>query len=934
MGKYNRREFVKAGIGASVALPVATTQLPLSTEAAAASSLVQTSGQQQATPALSLRYSVTDLRCEYADDPLGVDRIAPRLFWKLESSERNQFQTAYRIIVASSEALLAQDKGDLWDSGRVASDETVHIPYRGRPLKSSQQVFWKIRSWDKDQQESAWSRTASWTMGLLPGEADWKARWIAARSSSETLRLRREFTIKPGLVRALAHVSGLGHYELTINGRKASEDLFSPGWTKYDKTCLYDTRDVTSLVREGSNAIALLLAGGMYNIKGGRYTKFKGSFGPLKAILQLHLDYADNTTEVIGTDEQWATSPGPIKFSCVFGGEDYDACLDERGWDQSGFDDSTWQAAQLTDGPGGKLKGLTAAAPPIRAFDVLKPVSVKPLMTAAKVYDLGQNASLIPRITVRGSAGAIIKIIPAELLKEDGSVDPRSTRNGPAYWQYTLSGGGSETWFPKFFYHGSRYLQVECSATDKGGDPPVVEALEGVVVHSASAPIGEFECSSDLFNRIHKLVRWAQRSNIMSVITDCPHRERLGWLEQYHLNGSSLRYEFDLAQLFTKGMSDMADSQLDNGLVPDIAPEYTVFEGGFRDSPEWGSAYVIVPWQQYEWTGDLELLRRHYEGMKRYVAYLGTKATDHIVSHGLGDWYDIGPKRPGVAQLTPIALTATAVYYYDARILAQAATLLGKTDDARAYEKLSSEIRAAFNQKFFDATKNQYATGSQTANSIPLVMNLVAPKNRAAVLEAVVRDVRRRGNALTSGDVGYRYLLRALAEGGRSDVIFDMNNQSDKPGYGYQLKMGATSLTEAWNADPRSSQNHFMLGQIMEWFYHDLAGIGGDPTGPGFKKIIIKPEPIGNLAWAKASYDSVRGKITSGWKKDDGVFTLSVAIPPNTTATVFIPASSSDRVTEGGVAAARRADVKFLRQENNRAVYEIQSGQWVFQSRL
>lgn len=878
--------------------------------------------------------SVTDLRCEYVSNPLGVDVPAPRLFWKLQSSSRDEHQTAYQILVATAPEILAMDQGDPWDSGKVTSDKTTQIPYQGRPLKSSQQVFWKVRVWDKNGNVSAWSQPATWTMGLL-SEAQWQAHWIAARADSETLLLRREFTVKPGLKRAIAHVSGLGQYELSVNGHKAADDLLSPGWTRYDKTCLYDTRDLTTSVREGHNAIGLLLGNGMYNVKGGRYSKFKGSFGPLKAIMQLRLEYADGTTEIFGTDEQWRTSPGPITFSCVYGGEDYDARLEQRGWDQLGFDDSKWQTARLVNGPGGKLRGISAAAPPIRTFDLLKPVSVKPLRKGVTVYDLGQNAALIPRITVRGTAGSVVRIIPAELLRADGSVDRRSVApNGaPAYWQYTLAGGGRETWFPKFFYHGARYIQVECSAPE-GGELPVVEALEGVVVHSASTRVGEFECSSELFNRIHRLVRWAQLSNMMSVLTDCPHRERLGWLEEYHLNGPPLRYEFDLAQLFTKGLSDMADSQLDNGLVPDIAPEYTVFTNGFRDSPEWGSAYLIVPWQQYEWTGDLELLGRHYDGMKRYVAYLSTRADNNIVSHGLGDWYDIGPRRPGIAQLTPVALTATAFYYYDARILARVAALLGMADDAKQYEELAGQIRAAFNQKFLDTRNNQYATGSQCANSIPLVMGLVEPKNRSAVLEAVVRDVRQRGNALTTGDVGYRYLLRALAEGGRSDVIFDINNQSHKPGYGYQLKMGATSLTEAWNADHRSSQNHFMLGQIMEWFYHDLAGIGDDPTGPGFKKIIVNPQPVGDLTWVKASFDSIRGKIISHWTKAEGVFNLSITIPPNTTATVFVPARSADEVTVDEVIAARSVGVKFLRQERDRAVFEVDSGQWVFQSRL
>ena len=1035
------------------------------------------------------------LRCEYGENPLGVDAAMPRLFWQLESARRGARQTAYQILAASSVEQLAKDQGNLWDSGKVISEETVHVPYGGVALKSSQSVFWKVRVWDQDAAVSSWSQPASWTMGVLDA-ADWPGSWISAKDAAtparksigyhagetkqedelkwvqvdlgqswplaairlhpmqhagkdgfgfplrfrvevaddagfaqstmladhtaadfpnpglkpvsfdakgakarfvritvnklwklntaccfalsqlealsdgrnvaagakvsykdsvenfgwgaagltdgaglvgtkavnyQTMLLRREFTVKPGLKRAVAHVCGLGQYELVVNGRKSGEDLLSPGWTKYDQTCLYDTRDLTPLLREGPNAVGLFLGNGMYNVQAGRYTKFKGSFGPLKAIAQLRLEYADGTSEIIGTDAQWRVSPGPVTFSCIYGGEDYDARLEPRGWSAPGFDAAKWEAALPVSGPGGKLRGYCSAAPPLRAIETLKVASVKPLKPGVAVHDLGQNAPIMPRLKVKGRAGDVVRIIPAELVHSDGSVDRGSVGGGAAYWQYTLAGSGSEEWFPKFWYHGCRYLQVELKSAS-GGELPVIESLEGVVVHTASAPIGDFACSSDLFNRIRTLIRWAQRANLVSVITDCPHRERLGWLEQYHLNGPALRYEFDLAQLFTKGMTDMADSQLANGLVPDIAPEYTVFSGGFRDSPEWGSAYVIVPWQQYEWTGDRELLRRHYDGMKRYVAYLGSKSKNHIVSHGLGDWYDIGPNPPGYAQLTPIPLTATAFYYQDAWIVARTAALLGFADDAKKYDELAVQIRSAFNQTFLKADSDQYATGAQCANAIPLVMNLAEPASRASALEGIVQDVRKRGNAITAGDVGYRYLLRALADGGRSDVIFDMNNQSEKPGYGYQLKKGATSLTEAWDAGRGSSQNHFMLGHIIEWFYHDLAGLGSDPAGPGFKKIIIRPQPVGDITWARASYDSIRGKIISDWKIADGALTLHATIPPNSTATVFVPAKSAGEVTEHGLPIERSPGVKFLRQEAARAVFEVGSGQYEFRA--
>jgi hypothetical protein len=869
------------------------------------------------------------LRCDYAEDPLGVDSSPPRLFWKLESDQRGELQTAYQILAASSAAALARNNGDLWDSGRVRSDKTLQIPFAGKMLQSSREVFWKVRVWDKSRTVSDWSQPASWTMGLLT-QADWQARWIGSPTNCETLLLRREFEVRPGLRRALMNVCGLGQYELRLNGAKAGDDLLAPGWSKYNKTCLYDTHDITAQLHTGPNAVGLLLGNGMYNVKRGRYTKFTGTFGPLKAIAHLRLEYADGRTEIIGTDEQWRVAPGPITFSSVYGGEDYDARLNPDGWDKAGFDSTAWSPAQLMNGPGGKLSGLSCAAPVLRAFEVLQPVQARPIGPDTTVYDLGQNAPIMARIRVKGPAGSSVRIIPAELVRPDGAVDRGSVGDKAAWWQYTLAGHGDESWFSKFFYHGCRYLQVKRIPAGDGGELPVVESIEGVVVHSSSAPVGEFACSDDLFNRIYTLIRWAQRANMVSVLTDCPHRERLGWLEEYHLNGPSLRYNFDLAQLFTKSMNDMADSQLADGLVPSIAPEYPVFDGDFRDSPEWGSSFVLVPWQQYQFTGDPELLRRYYDGMKRYVAYLGSKARADIVSYGLGDWYDIGPRPPGPAQLTPNSLTATAFYYYDTWILSQTAGIVGKENEAKQFTAQADDIRAAFNQKFFNPARGSYATGSQCANAVPLVMDLAEPANRAAVLDAIVADVRQHGNAITAGDVGYRYLLRALADGGRSDMIFEMNNQSNKPGYGYQLKMGATSLTEAWNANRSSSQNHFMLGQINEWFYHDLAGIAPDPSAPGFKNILIRPAIVGNLNWVKAKYDSIRGLITTEWKRDAEGITLEAVIPPNTTATVFLPAQSADQVRESGVMAAKSRGVKFLRLENGVVVFEIASGKYQF----
>ncbi|HET7624020.1 MAG TPA: family 78 glycoside hydrolase catalytic domain, partial [Verrucomicrobiae bacterium] len=859
----------------------------------------------------------------------------PRLFWKLESNQPGASQSAYEILVASSKKNLAKNEGDLWDSGKVDSDETIQIRYDGIELKSWQQVFWKIRAWDENGKASDWSEPAAWTMGVLKSD-DWHARWISAPETNlQSTLLRREFTVKPGLKRALANICGLGQYELTLNGKKAGDDFLSPGWTKYNKTCLYDTRDITALLHRGKNAAGICLGNGMYNVERipGRFTKFAGSFGPQKAIAQIRLEYADGSVEFICTDGAWRAAPGPVTFSSIYGGEDFDARLVQSGWNAPDFDDSKWRHAQVVSGPGGELRGLSCSAPPIRGFEVHRPISSRTLTNGDIVYDLGQNAAHIPKFTASGPAGSKVRLIPSELTNDDGSANQSSMgggHRGYVWCEFTKGTDGAETWSPKFFYVGCRYIQAHLEPAEKGGALPRIKSLEGIVVHADCEPAGRFECSNDLFNRTFRLVRWAQQNNMVSVLTDCPHRERLGWLEQDHLNGPALRYDFDLAQLFTKTLNDIADSQLADGLVPTTAPEYAVFRdksdpvhprNHFGDSPAWSSSFILVPWQQYQFDGDLNLFRKHYDAMKAYLAYLGSRATNNIVNYGLGDWYDIGPKHPGVSQLTPVALPATAFFFQDAKVMARAAELLGKPDDAEHFSRLAEKIRRAFNEKFFDAARKCYATDSQCANAIPLVFGLCESSNRPALVNAIVKDVRAKG--ITAGDVGYRYLLRALADGGRSDVIFEMNNQTNKPGYGMQLAKGKTSLTEAW--DGGSSQDHLMLGQIQEWFYHDLAGIQNAPESAGFKCIVIAPHPVGDLKWVRASYDSIRGKIVSNWKRDGSKFMLNISIPANTTATVFVPAKSAKAVT-------KNHEAKFLRMENGCAVFAIPSGSYQFRT--
>lgn len=752
--------------------------------------------------------------------------------------------------------------------------------------------------------------------------------------ANATLRLRREFQVGSGLRRALLYASGLGSCNVRINGKVPGGGLMTPGWTYYDKTVLYVTHDVTPLLRSGENAAGLELAGGMYNVQsGGRYTKFYSAFRPLTAIALLRLEYADGRIETVATDGSWRVAPGPTTFASVYGGEDYDARLETKGWDEPGFNDKGWTPAVEGGGPAGVLRGASNSSPDFAQFQVLRPVSSRAIRPGVTVYDLGQNASLMLDLRVTGPTGSSVRVIPAELVHPDGTVNRASAGGGKCWWNYTLAGtAGGEAWRPSFFYSGCRYLQVECSPSEAGGAFPVVGSIEGLVAHSNSPQSGEFSCSDDLFNRIHSLIHWAQANNLAHVITDCPTRERLGWLEQYDLNGPSLRYEWDLNRLFRKCFFDMDDSQLASGLVPDIAPEYTVFPGGFRDSPEWGSTLILSAWQHYVWTGDASVLRDHYAAMQRYAEYLSARAHGDILDYGLGDWFDLGPKAPGVAQLTPVSLTATAIFFEDMRCLSLIAEVLGNKSDSMSYAARSAAIRQAFNAHFFHPESGVYATGSQTSQAMPLVDGLVPDDGRPAAMRALVRSLADSGNALTSGDVGYRYLLRALAEGGRSDLIFEMNHRSDKPGYGYQLAHGATSLTEAWDSNPGDSQDHFMLGQIMEWFYADLAGLNPDPEAPGFRHMIIRPQPVAGISWARASEETARGPVSVEWHRSASRFTLAVDIPANTTATVVMPAQPGD-VLEGGAPAAQSRGVdKVSRTTDGATRIDLQSGRYEFES--
>jgi alpha-L-rhamnosidase len=888
--------------------------------------------------------SIVNLKVDNRSNPLGVDSKQPVLSWQLASKQRNVLQTAYQILVADDSLLLKKHRGNIWDSEKLQSSASIQVQYKGKPLQSAKRYFWKVMVIDNKGNASS-SNIAYWQMGLLDKQSWNNAQWIAYENLPDSNKIvpaehgngkkewgkrkdvlplfRKMFNLNKEVKNATLFISGLGHFEAFINGKKVANNFLDPGWTKYDKQALYVSFDVKDYLHIANNAIGAMLGNGFYYQPGERYRKMTGAFGYPKIICRLMIEYTDGSINDIVSDESWKTAPSPITFSSLYGGEDYDARLEQRNWkDAYFFEEQYWKNAVIASSH--PLKSQTTE--PVQVMQTFDPIKSTQLNEKTWVFDMGQNMSGIPQIKVEGGRGDTIKILTAELLKEDGSVNQKAT-GSPSYYLYVLKGGPEEIYQPHFSYYGFRYVQVEnVSFKNSNNKLPRLIEVKGLHTRNAAATIGSFTSSNQLFNKTFNLIDWSIKSNSQSLFTDCPHRERLGWLEQLHLMGNSIQYNYDIQTLSTKILNDIKVQQEPNGLVPSTVPEYTEMHfanGYFRDSPEWGSTAIIHPWQLYQWYGNKQVLTDNYETMKRYAAYLKTKDSSDLLMYGLSDWYDLGPNRPGFCQLTPMGLTATAYYYYDLTILEKVAKLLNKEREAVEYAASAKIVKAAFNKHFFNNTTKQYGSGSQTSNAIAVYMDLVDTENKSAVLENLVKDIRSHNNSITAGDIGFRYLLKVLNDAGRSDVIYDMNNRSDVPGYGYQIAEGATALTESWQALSTVSNNHLMLGHLMEWFYEGLAGIGQLSSSIAYKNISIKPEVVGNVTHAKASYQSPYGLIVSDWKKDTNTFELNVTIPANSTATIYLPATKTSVVIKDGKAIATVFKV-------GRAIVKIGSGNYQF----
>ena len=699
-----------------------------------------------------------------------------------------------------------------------------------------------------------------------------KDAWAAVHPLSDrSIYIQRDVTLRKGVKRATVNICGLGFYELTLNGQKVGDAEFAPLWSDYDKSVFYNTYDVTSLLPSSSTLlhIRVLLGNGFYNEQGKRYAKMKIAFGPPTLLFRLHVEYVDGSSDEVVSDHSWQWALSPITFNSIYGGEDYDARL-ETSPSPSGSN-GCWKPVVVQEAPRGTLRKQIAE--PVK---IMERFGVKDTIRkdSVLVLDMGQNLSGFPEITVCGKAGQQLKLIPGETLTKDGLVNQRQTGR-PHYYIYTLRGGEepSETWHPRFSYYGYRYLQVE-------GNLEVLKKVESCFVYNSAQKTGSFECSNQLFNDAYRLIDRAIRSNWQSVWTDCPHREKLGWLEQDWLNGEGLVANYDCRSFIEQTLQNISDAQFDNGAVPEIAPNLCVFEGSwappFLESPEWGGALVALPYLYKAYYGDDKLVNSYRKAMKRYVDYLHTQDSCYILRQGLGDWYDYGPGRAGFAQNTPMPLVATAHYYWWNHLLGS---------------PRADSIKAAFIREFYHPESYTFATGSQCAQAIALEMDLIPKGHREGVLQRLIDDIHQHGDRLTTGDVGNRYLFNALVHNGQQELLYKMLNHYDVPGYGYQIKLGHTTLTEQWNPEHGASMNHFMMGHLNNLLVPYILGLWRNNG-----QTVIAPHPLGDLRWCRGESNGVK----ASWRRDGKRFLLDVDIPQGQSAKVRMPYSGREQVVGAG----------------------------------
>ena len=894
-------------------------------------------------PNNNFEFKFEKLLVEYAVDPINIDIQHPRFSWVVSSDQRNQQQSAYQIIVASKEKFLSNNKSDLWNSGKIISDETIHHEYEGIDLQSNTHYFWKVIFWDKSGTPHE-SPIAKFETALL-NSSDWKANWIGKESGSESvpaqgfykdrkeesgikdtiihdgisLLLRREIELTKKILSAKAFITGLGLYEFYINGSRVGDYLLAPAKTPYHKYILYDTYDVTDLLKDKWNTFGIHLGNGWYNPYKKWWNEYRMQwFGSKKAIAQIMITYTDGTSQTITTDKNWKWSHGPVTYNCIYDGEVYNANLDHSRWASNGYDDSNWQPVKVFNSPTVRL--VSHRMPAIKAQECFVPHEIVVSRPGMKVYDMGQNFAGTVKVHAKGNRNTILKIRFAEDINQDGTIDPTSNENARATAEYIMKGDSIETYEPHFTWFGFKYVEI----TSENG-PLDIRKVEGIAIYSANYQTGSLECNNLLINKLHKATVWSQKSNMIGYPMDCPQRdERLGWLGDAQVTVEEAMFNFDMALFYENWLEGIRENQDEKtGDIPIISPRPYIKDDGV----EWSSTYFTLLWQYYIQYGDRQILKHHYPAMKKYMAFLQSISKEHILPKGwIGDW---GSMVKGWKEGEPESVP-TAFYFLDAKIISQVAQVLGEDSDYQYYKKLSDEIGEKYNKTYLNVETSNYNDGSQMANAFPLYLGIVPDNQKDKVLNNLVVDiVEIQSSHLTTGVLGTKYMPEALARLGRADVAWKIINQKSYPSWNSMMDK-YTTVCEFWTL--KQSKNHVMMGSIDAWFYKYIAGIQLDDKNPAFRLFVIKPQLLDSLGSAKAKVETIRGTISSEWEKSPNMFLLKVDVPFNTSALVHIPANKDWILYEGNVNLTENKNLKYLGYFAGAHLIKIDSGIYHFKA--
>lgn len=891
-----------------------------------------------------MKLKIENLRCEYLCNPLGIDELNPRLSWEMgsggqKSEVRGQKQTAYRILVADSREELKKDKGNLWDSRKVISADSAQIEYAGKKLSSFQFCFWKVKIWDETGVESGWSDTARWSIGPL-ARNDWQGKWISypVGAVKDSPYLRKDFSITKKIKRATLYATAKGLYEAYINGAKVGNDVFTPGWTDYNKRLYFNTYDITSFLKKGKNAIGSILGEGWYKGPIGFMGRMNIYGATVQCLFNVKIEYSDGSNDSINTDETWKSSLGPVLQSTFLWGENYDARQELGAWNTPGYNDTNWQKVNAV-----KLDetywdnsvfahvnrpDLIQAYPcePVQCTGILHPIELWQSVPGSWIFDLGQNFAGRAKLRVKAKAGTTIRLRFGEMVNPDKTLYVENLRSAISTDTYICKGEGVEEWEPQFTFHGFRYVEVT-GLTEK----PKQNTITGIVLGSATTRVGHFSCNDLMVNQLYSNLVWTQRANFLEIPTDCPQRdERLGWTGDAQAYIRTAVCNMDIAAFFKKWLVDLEDTQQTDGAVANIAP--AAIEINKADAA-WGDAMTICPWTIYQCYGDTRILEKHYPAMKKWVAYLEYTSDKLIRSktHCFGDWLSINAA-------TPNEVIQTAFFAYSAKLTANSAKVLKKFKDAQKYEKLFEDIKKAFCKKYVKKDGRVFGD-TQTAYVLALHFDLLPDDMKPKAVKHLVADLKKKKDHLSTGFVGTPYLLHVLTKYGHLDLAYKLLLNKTYPSWLYSVVNGATTIWERWNGwkdgegcgdANMNSFSHYAYGSVGEWMFNTVAGI--DCLAPAFRKIKINPQPGKGITQAAAEYNSIYGKVFSSWTLKKEVLKLDVAIPPNTTAEVVIPSGKKKHITESGIELSQAAGIKVVAENAQQITLEIGSGNYVFVS--